>query len=82
MIGAMFYLFAVKPHPVTYLNVDGPLVHDAFIKICLMYDKRIILGARQTWNFLNKIDDWHVEIINTDNPGYIKKLLSKAGYRD
>ena len=75
LLGAFWYFFLVKPSPATYLNIDGPLVNDAFISICKRYDKKIILGANNTWRYLDKLKKWRVEIINADNPKYIKQLL-------
>ncbi|MFX0100640.1 MAG: glycerophosphodiester phosphodiesterase [Candidatus Hodarchaeota archaeon] len=80
LIGAVMFLFGIKPYPVTYLNLDGPFIYDEFIKICLLNGKKIILGARNTWNYLDKLGKWGVEIINADNPALIKKLLIERGF--
>jgi len=78
--GAFAYRFLVKPYPVEYLNIDGPLVNDAFVNACIAHNKKIILGARNTKDYLNKIEPWNVHIINANNPASIKKLLVEQGY--
>nr|MDO8085734.1 glycerophosphodiester phosphodiesterase [Candidatus Sigynarchaeum springense]MDO8119291.1 glycerophosphodiester phosphodiesterase [Candidatus Sigynarchaeota archaeon] len=78
--GAISYHFLVKPYPVTYLNIDGPLVDDRFVHACIQGGKKIILGARNTWEYLDKIEPWNVEIINADNPARIKQLLIERHY--
>ncbi|NMC05621.1 MAG: hypothetical protein GYA24_10440 [Candidatus Lokiarchaeota archaeon] len=78
--GAIAYHFLVNPYPVTYLNIDGPLVDDGFLRACVRGGKKIILGARNTWDYLDKIERWNVEIVNADNPARIKQLLAGRGY--
>lgn len=78
--GAFAYRFLVKPYPVEFLDIDGPLVNDAFVNACVAHDKKIILGARSTWNYLKKIEPWNIHIINADNPASIKQLLVELRY--
>ncbi len=78
--GAIAYRFIVKPNPATYLNIDGPLVDDRFVSACVRAGKKVILGARNTWEYLDKIEQWNVEIINADNPARIKQLLLDRHY--
>nr|MDO8114502.1 glycerophosphodiester phosphodiesterase [Candidatus Sigynarchaeota archaeon] len=75
-IGKIAYSWQVKPYPVSHLNVDGPLVDDAFMHTCVAHGKNIILGAKKTWEYLDKIDTWNIQIINADNPAKIKQLLT------
>ncbi|MHA1847214.1 MAG: glycerophosphodiester phosphodiesterase [Promethearchaeota archaeon] len=77
LLGAIHYILMIKGAHVTYLNVDGPLVNDEFIKLCLLKGKKIILGARDTFRYLDKLDQWKIEIVNADNPGLMRKLLLK-----
>ncbi|MEX2715628.1 MAG: glycerophosphodiester phosphodiesterase [Candidatus Sigynarchaeum springense] len=78
--GTFSYHYLVQPYPVTYLNIDGPLVDDRFVKSCVKNGKKIILGSRNTWEYLDKIEPWNVEIINADNPARIKQLLIERHY--
>ncbi len=78
--GAIAYRFLVKPYPVTYLNIDGPLVDDRFMDACVRGGKKTILGSIKTWEYLDKIGRWNVEIINADNPARIKQLLLGRQY--
>jgi glycerophosphoryl diester phosphodiesterase len=78
--GAIAYHFLVKPYPVTYLNIDGPLVDEGFMKACVRGGKKTILGAIKTWEYLDKIEPWNVEIINANNPARIKQLLAEMHY--
>ncbi|MHA1683394.1 MAG: glycerophosphodiester phosphodiesterase [Promethearchaeota archaeon] len=80
LIGAAVYLTLIHNLPVKYLNLDGPFIFDEFIRICIQKGKRIILGARNTWNYLDKIEEWNVEIVNADDPSYIRSLLERRGY--
>lgn len=80
LVGTIAYLITVKPYPVRYINVDGPLVNDQFMKACTRQGIRTILGAQKTWMYLDKIDEWNVDIVNADDPGHIKTLLGHAGH--
>jgi glycerophosphoryl diester phosphodiesterase len=73
--GALIYKLLVKPYPVTYLNVDGPLVDARFMAACVQHGMKIILGAINTWDYLDKIEPWNVHVINANNPARIKQLL-------
>jgi glycerophosphoryl diester phosphodiesterase len=75
--GSLGYRLLVKPYPVEFLNIDGPLVNDAFVTACVAHGKKIILGAQHTQEYLNKIESWNVHIINADNPGVIKQHLDE-----
>ncbi len=77
LIAHVYYWLFIRPLPVTYLNVDGPLVTDAFMHLCVKHGKQTILGSKATWNYLDKIVPWNVKIINADDPAYIKQLLDK-----
>jgi len=79
--GTIAYRFLVKPYPVTYLNIDGPLVDGGFMNACVRAGKKTILGAIKTWEYLDKIEPWNVEIINANNPARIKRLLIEGGYQ-
>ncbi|MHA1368407.1 MAG: glycerophosphodiester phosphodiesterase [Promethearchaeota archaeon] len=81
LMGGFAYLLLIKPYPVQYLNLDGPYVNDEFVNFCLKKGKKIILGAKKTWLYLDKIQDWGIEIINCDNPSHIKRLLIEKGWR-
>jgi len=62
----------ILPLPyVSYLNIDAPLVSESFILYCVKMGKNIILGAKKPENFLNKLIDWNVKIINCDDPELI-----------
>lgn len=77
IIARFIYLVAIRPYPVNYLNLDGPFIYKEIIDLCNAKGKRIILGAKKTWNYLDKLREWNVEIVNADDPVLIRELIQK-----
>lgn len=71
----LFYKKLVKRYPISYLSLDGPFIYDKFLKLARNDGIKIILGALRTKNYLSKIDDWGISIINADDPAKIREML-------
>jgi glycerophosphoryl diester phosphodiesterase len=70
----------VKPYPVKWLNLDGPFIYDAFMDEAVRHGRRIILGAMHSEKYIEKVERWHVEIMNCDDPTYIRRIMQERGY--
>ena len=71
----IFYKHLLKDYPVKYLSLDGPFMYKEFLDIAHENNLKIILGAMKLEKYLSKVRDWHVDIINANNPEEIRKLL-------
>jgi glycerophosphoryl diester phosphodiesterase len=61
--------------PATYIHPDGPLVSDSFIQYARAMGKRVILGAKRVWAYVPKLEQWGVEIVNCDDPVYVRQII-------
>ena len=76
-IARRFFKRIRRKYPyVEYLNIDGPLTTDTFVKTAVQYGFKIILGANKPQNYLHHIEDWNIKIINTNNPAEIRELIA------
>ena len=81
-IAHWFWKKFIKPVSfIKWLNLDGPFIYDEFINEVVGHDLHIILGANNTAKYLPKMDQWHVEIVNADDPTGIRELLIAQGYK-
>jgi glycerophosphoryl diester phosphodiesterase len=72
----IFYKRLIKKHPVKFVSLDGPFMYDKFMELVQEDNLKVILGAMKTKKYLNKLNDWNVDIINANNPHEIKELLN------
>ena len=71
IVSRLYFSKFIDPHPfVEYLNVDGPIITDYFMEMAIGRDLKAMLGAKKTWEYLNKIEDWDIRILNCDDPAY------------
>jgi len=81
-IAKFMYKKFIKPYPfLKWLNLDGPFIYDEFADLVHNKGLHVILGARNTEKYLDKIEDWHIEILNCDDGVAIRKELEKKGYK-
>jgi glycerophosphoryl diester phosphodiesterase len=80
-IASRWYRKAVAPYPVKWLNLDGPFIYTAFIEEAVKHGKHIILGAMKTERYLPQLEEWHVEIVNADDPVLIREKIHALGYQ-
>ncbi|GAB4319715.1 MAG: hypothetical protein Kow0069_23400 [Promethearchaeota archaeon] len=75
VISKFAYQLLVARYPVTWLNLDGPYLYDAFVEHAHRMGKRVILGAARTAAYLDKLETWHVEMINADDPVDVRRRV-------
>ena len=80
-LAALFLRLRVGNAPVTWLNLDGPFIYDEFIDAARRRGLRIILGAKNPENYLDKLDRWGVEVINADDGVALRVALDAFGKR-
>ena len=80
-IARRFYEAKMAPFTFKWLNLDGPFIYDEIIDEVRRNGKHIILGAMKTERFLHKLDRWGVEIVNADDPTYIRSKIRDLGYQ-
>ncbi len=78
-ISTPFFYFALvhRVKPVLWLNLDGPFLYDEFMDWCHRMGKRIILGAQKTHAYIPKLQRWHVEMVNVNDPNVFRKRVMK-----
>jgi glycerophosphoryl diester phosphodiesterase len=80
-IAKHWYRRYIEPYPAKWLNLDGPFVYDAIVDEAINNGKRIILGSIKIRKFLPRLDRWHVDIVNADDPVQIRGLIKSMGYQ-
>ncbi len=73
-----FYRHLLKGYPVKYVSLDGPFMYKEFMDLVYKDNFKVILGAMNTRKYLNKLDEWHVDIINANDPKEIREILNKV----
>ena len=69
------YNVSIKPYPIDYMSLDGPFMYNEILNILKKNGIKIILGAMMTEYFLKNIQEWHVDIINANDPVKIRNIL-------
>ena len=72
----LFYKRFVKRFSVKYLNIDGPFIYDELLTILKEEGIKIILGALKVEKYLEFVEKWKIDIINSNNPEEIKRVLN------
>ncbi|TFF95647.1 MAG: glycerophosphodiester phosphodiesterase family protein [Promethearchaeota archaeon] len=75
LFAKIFYNKLIKPYPAVYVSLDGPFMYDNFINLLKKNGKKVILGAMKLENYLDKIEQWNIDIVNADDPSKVKKFL-------
>jgi glycerophosphoryl diester phosphodiesterase len=78
-IARFWFKKLVNPYPVTWLNLDGPFIYNAFIDEAHTHEMQIILGAMQTERFLPHLKRWDIQIVNADDPVQIRNKINELG---
>ncbi|MHA1732450.1 MAG: glycerophosphodiester phosphodiesterase [Promethearchaeota archaeon] len=76
-----YQVLVARVKPVTWLNLDGPFLYDEFLDWCNKMGKRIILGAQKTHAYVPKLERWHIEMVNADDPADLRARV-KHYWRD
>ncbi|MGV9171449.1 MAG: glycerophosphodiester phosphodiesterase [Promethearchaeia archaeon] len=80
-VAQVFYNIFIKPYPIEYISLDGPFMYKEILDILNENKIKIILGALKVSYFLDRIERWHVSIINANDPVSIRKCLKRESKR-